>query len=178
MFHFWRNLTFMEECAIFGGKCHFWRNVPFLEECAIFGRMCHFWRNVPILEESAVFGGICHFWINMPFLDKCAIFGWMCHFCINSHIWGLRLHYVRHLAMGRFWRYSLGGNWAAVMFQFQITSNSGSEGHIMFGWGHGIMFERTLFEDFVGKDTLHYVWKDTLHYVWKDTFQNMINKTF
>ena len=35
MCHFWRNLPFIEECAIYG------------EECAIFEVMCHFWRNVP-----------------------------------------------------------------------------------------------------------------------------------
>ena len=47
--HFWINMPFLDECAIFGGTCHFWRNVPFLDECAIFGGMCHFWRNVSFL---------------------------------------------------------------------------------------------------------------------------------
>jgi hypothetical protein len=50
----------------------------------------------------------------------------------------------------------------AVFFQFQLDSS------FMFGRTHGIMFERTLFE--------YCVRKDTLNYVRKDTFQNMINK--
>ena len=36
-YHFWMNVPFLDECAIFGGICHFWMNVSFLEECVIFG---------------------------------------------------------------------------------------------------------------------------------------------
>ena len=37
MWNLWMNLTFMDECDIYGWMCHFWRHVTFLEECAIFG---------------------------------------------------------------------------------------------------------------------------------------------
>ena len=83
-------MSFLEECATFGGMCHFWRNVPFLVDFAIFGGICHFggmghfWRNGPFLEECAIhgkcviFGGICHFWRNVPYLKNVSIFGGMC----------------------------------------------------------------------------------------------------
>ena len=41
--------------------CHFWMNVPFMDEYAIFGcsaiygGMCHLWMNVPFMDEYAIY---------------------------------------------------------------------------------------------------------------------------
>ena len=70
MCHFWRNVQFSDEFAIFGGKCHFWRNVPFLEEFAIFGWMCHFQGHTLRLSGTLLFSGI-PMMISQKFLCIC-----------------------------------------------------------------------------------------------------------
>ena len=63
-------ISFMDECVIYGWMCHFWMNVPFLNECAIFWDECaHSWMNVPFMDECAIYGWMCHLCMKVPFLD-------------------------------------------------------------------------------------------------------------
>jgi hypothetical protein len=41
----------LDECAIYGWMCHFWMNVLFMDESAIFRSM---WKNVLLLDECAI----------------------------------------------------------------------------------------------------------------------------
>ena len=54
--------------------CTYWKNVLFLEKCAIFGEMCCFWINVLFsLDNCAVFGWMCCFFYNFAVFDICDV---------------------------------------------------------------------------------------------------------